>query len=147
MSNDVFGLEAEGAGSLALDEFHTLVLVEPAPPGQPGAEQALGWLLFRSGGRGSAAGHPSHGGPADLWFELSGRRLEGELIEQAGWDDRGTAAVAFFEARIEADRPALRSGPEAAIGGIKIGGQERVVELTRLLIEQIGQRLEPPVSR
>jgi hypothetical protein len=150
VSIDVVDLEADGAAALTLDEIHTLVLVEPAQlvsPGHSQAERALGWLLFRASARGSAAGHPPPGAPTDLWFELSGRRLEGVLIEQAGWDDADAAAVALFEVGDDADRPGLRDGSEAAVCGIKIGGQERVVELPPSLLEQVGRRFEPPVRR
>lgn len=141
MSTEVIDLDPAAGPGLALDERHTLVAVEPQDLEaiwRPDADGALGWLLFRSGPAGRSLGVRVDGRPPDLWFEVGGRRITGELRESAGWGEPGAAAVALFEVLAEVAPTEPRASSPPPTCGIQLGAQEVVVELPVRWRERLG---------
>lgn len=147
MSTEVVETETEpetGPG-LLLDGRHTLAAVGPEDLEvlwRPGAGGGLGWLLFRSGSTPPSPETQAQGRPPELWFEVGGSRIDCELRESAGWGEAAAAAVALFEAPAGVASSGTPEGAEPATCGIRVAGQEIVVELPSGWVERL--RSEPP---
>lgn len=132
LNTEVGGMEQDAAPGLALDGAHTLVAVEPEDLEalwRPETGSAHGWLLFRSGSAVRAPGTRSDGPAPELWFEVDGRRVDGRLIESAGWGEPGACAVALFEVPAMVTSGAVRSEPRRATCGLRVGEEQIAVEL------------------
>ena len=141
VSTEVVDLKPVAGPGLALDETHTLAGVETEDREalwRPNAGAALSWLLFRSGSTDRSQGTRADDRPPELWFEVDGRRVVGELRESAGWSEPGAAAVALFEVSARASSASPRDCAVRATCGIRVAEVETSVELPARWAERIG---------
>lgn len=144
MSAQVGDLHGEARPGVALDDTHTLVMVEPQDLEalwRPDTGAVLWWLLFRSASGVGPEAKEDAFEPPTLWFSVRGRRISAELREAAGWGQPG-AAVALFELPAEGepapDRPATE-GRSAC--GVVDAGEEVVIDLPGPWTERLAAAL------
>jgi hypothetical protein len=142
VAREIVAVEPGTSQDLILDLRHTLVRVAPAE--SDAANQPPRWLVFRAPAVGGSGPGIRAGAPPELCFDLEGGRIECQLRDAAGWQERDGAAVALYEAPVGAE--SFGSGPTGGDakwalrwGSDELSGEVAAASIQLLIGHQAGR--------